>query len=186
MNKNITTGLSVKELENLARQMDNWADMMDKASKKIVKDLADYGLEKMQEIYAEAQSKYEDTTAMDFSITGTETEKTVSMSGPQALYDEFGTGTIGAENPHPIKSEFGLNEYNSGPTIREAKEDIVNPKTGETTVSAGSLYWVYRDESGKPHFTQGVPAQKEGYESLKATIKKAPEIVKKIMEETLK
>lgn len=179
MNKNITTGLSVKELENLARQMDNWAEKMDKASKKIVEDLANYGLEKMQEIYAEAQSKYEDTTAMDFSITGTETEKTVSMSGPQALYDEFGTGTIGEQNPHPIKNEFGLNPYNSGPTIRRAGKNVEGIKEGD-------LYWTYKDDGGTVHYTQGIPAQKEGYESLKATIKKAPEIVKKRMEETLK
>lgn len=179
MNKHITTGLSVKELENLAKQMDNWADMMDKASKKIVEDLANYGLEKMQEIYVEAQSKYEDTTAMDFSITGTETEKTVSMSGPQALYDEFGTGTIGEQNPHPIKNAFGLNPYNSGPTIRRATSDIEG-------INEGELYWTYKDEGGTVHYTQGIPAQKEGYDSLKATIKKAPEIVKKRMEETLK
>lgn len=179
MNRNIVTGLSSKELDNLAKQMDNWAEMMDKASKKIVEDLANYGLEKMQEIYAEAQSKYEDTTAMDFSITGTETEKTVSMSGPQALYDEFGTGTIGAENPHPIKSEFGLNEYNSGSTIRKAGKNVPGIKEGD-------LYWTYKDEGGAVHYTQGIPAQKEGYDSLKATIKKAPEIVKKRMEETLK
>ena len=51
MNRHITTGLSVKELENLAKQIDNWAEMMNKASKKIVEDLANYGLEKMQEIY---------------------------------------------------------------------------------------------------------------------------------------
>lgn len=179
MNKNITTGLSVKELENLAKQMDNWAEKMDKASKKIVEDLANYGLEKMQEIYAEAQSKYEDTTPMDFSITGTETEKTVSMSGPQALYDEFGTGTIGEQNPHPIKNEFGLNPYNSGPTIRRAGKNVEGIKEGD-------LYWTYKDDGGTVHYTQGIPAQKEGYESLKATIKKAPEIVKKRMEETLK
>ena len=179
MNRNIVTGLSSKELENLARQMDNWAEKMDKASKKIVKDLADYGLEQMQQIYAEAQSKYEDTTPMDFSITGTETEKTVSMSGPQALYDEFGTGTIGEQNPHPIKNEFGLNPYNSGPTIRRAGKNVEGIKEGD-------LYWTYKDDGGIIHYTQGIPAQKEGYESLKATIKKAPEIVKKIMEETLK
>lgn len=185
MNKNITTGLSVKELENLAKQMDNWAEKMDKASKKIVKDLADYGLEQMQQIYAEAQSKYEDTTPMDFSITGTETEKTVSMSGPQALYDEFGTGTIGEQNPHPAKKEFGLNPYNDGSTIRKAKNEIINEETGEK-IPAGELYWTYKDGTGRIHHTQGIPAQKEGYDSLKATIKKAPEIVKKRMEETLK
>lgn len=179
MTRNIVTGLSNKELDELTRNLDKWADELKKASISIVKDLSEYGLQKMQEIYVEAQSKYEDTTPMDFSITGTETEKTVSMSGPQALYDEFGTGTIGAENPHPAKNEFGLNPYNSGPTIRVATENTkgINP---------GELYWTYKDESGVVHYTQGIPAQKEGYDSLKATIKKAPSIIKKRMEETLK
>ena len=117
MNRNIVTGLSTKELDELVRNLDNWADMMKKAGANIVKDLADYGLDRMMQIYSEAQGQYEDTTPMDFSITGSETEKTVSMSGPQALYDEFGTGTIGEQNPHPIKNEFGLNPYNSGPLI---------------------------------------------------------------------
>lgn len=179
MNKSITTGLSTKELESLASQMDNWAEMMNKASKEIVEDLSNYGLEQMQRIYSEAQSKYEDSTPMDFSITGNEKEKTVSMSGPQALYDEFGTGTIGEQNPHPIKNEFGLNPYNSGPTIRKAGKNVPGIKEGD-------LYWTYRDEGGTVHYTQGIPAQKEGYDSLKATIKKAPEIIKKRMEETLK
>lgn len=179
MNRNIVTGLSNKELDELARNLDNWADMMKKATVNIVKDLSEYGLQRMQEIYAEAQSQYEDSTYMDFSITGSEIEKTVSMSGPQALYDEFGTGTIGEQNPHPIKNEFGLNPYNSGPTIRRAGKDVEGIKEGD-------LYWTYKDESGVVHYTQGIPAQKEGYDSLKATIKKAPEIVKKRMEETLK
>lgn len=179
MNRNIVTGLSNKELDELARNLDNWADMMKKATVNIVKDLSEYGLQRMQEIYAEAQSQYEDSTYMDFSITGSETEKTVSMSGPQALYDEFGTGTIGEQNPHPAKNEFGLNPYNSGPTIRIATENTKEIKPGE-------LYWTYKDEAGVVHYTQGIPAQKEGYDSLKDTIKKAPSIIKKRMEETLK
>lgn len=179
MRRNIVTGLSTKELEGLSRELDNWAEMMKKASVNIVNDLAEYGSEKMQEIYQAAQQQYQDMSSMDFTITGSETEKTVSMIGQQALYDEFGTGTRGAESPHPIKNEFGLNDYNSGPTIRAAKTDINGIKPGE-------LYWTYKDEAGEVHFTQGVPAQKEGYDSLKATIKKAPEIIKKRMEETLK
>lgn len=185
MNRNIVTGLSNKELDELARNLDKWAEMMKKASINIVKDLSEYGLQRMQEIYAEAQSQYEDSTYMDFSITGSETEKTVSMSGPQALYDEFGTGTIGEQNPHPAKKEFGLNPYNDGSTIRKAKNEIINEETGEK-IPAGELYWTYKDETGQVHHTQGIPAQKEGYDSLKDTIKKAPEIVKKRMEETLK
>lgn len=179
MNRNIVTGLSNKELDALVKNLDNWAEMMKKASVNIVKDLSEYGLGRMQEIYAEAQAKYEDSSYMDFSITGSELEKTVSMSGPQALYDEFGTGTIGEQNPHPIKNEFALNAYNSGPTIRKANENTPGIEPGE-------LYWTYKDETGQLHYTQGIPAQMEGYTSLKDTIKKAPSIIKKRMEETLK
>ena len=179
MRRNIVTGLSNKELDALVAQMDNWAKLMEKASKNIVNDLAEYGFNKMQDIYKEAQKSYQDMSSMDFTITGSETEKTVSMMGEQALYDEFGTGTLGEQSPHPIKSEFGLNAYNSGPTIRKAQKEINGIKPGE-------LYWTYKDEAGVTHYTQGVPAQKEGYDSLKATIKKAPEIIKKRMEETLK
>lgn len=179
MRRNIVTGLSTKELEQLGSEMNDWAEKIKKASINIVNDLAEYGSEKMQEIYQSAQNEYQDMSSMDFAITGSDTEKTVSMIGEQAIYDEFGTGTRGAESPHPIKSEFGLNEYNSGPTIRTAKTKINGIKPGD-------LYWTFKDEAGEIHYTQGVPAQKEGYDSFKATVKKAPEIIKKRMEETLK
>lgn len=179
MRRNIVTRLSTKELDQLSKDLDNWADLMKKASKNIVNDLAEYGSGKMQDIYNSAQKDYQDMSSMDFTIVGTDMEKTVSMIGEQALYDEFGTGTMGEQSPHPIKNEFGLNPYNSGPTIREAKTPINGIKVGD-------LYWTFRDESGNIHYTQGIPAQKEGYDSLKATINKAPEIIKKRMEETLK
>ena len=179
MRRNMIIGLSNEEIENLVDELDNWAATMKKAGANIANDLAEYGHKKMQEIYQEAQQQYQDMSSMDFTITGSETEKTISMIGEQALYDEFGTGTRGAENPHPAKSEFGLNDYNSGPTIRAAKTEINGIKPGD-------LYWTYKDEAGEVHFTQGIPAQKEGYDSLKAMKQKAPEIIRKRMEETLK
>ena len=43
----------------------------------------------------------------------------ISATGSQVLYDEFGTGEVGKNSPHPLKSGMvGLNDYNSGKTIR--------------------------------------------------------------------
>lgn len=183
MNKTITTGLSTKELADMQKELDNWARRIEIASKNIVEDLADYGLKEMQKIYNQAQTQYQDSTTMDFSITGTEFSKTVSMSGQQAIYDEFGTGTIGAQNSHPQKGEFGLNPYNSGRTIR--KNENVNSVASKNNIPVGGLYWTYKRD-GQKVYTQGIPAQKEGYDSLKATINKAPSIIRKRVEEALK
>lgn len=177
MNRNIVTGLNNKELDNLVKKLDDWADMMDKASKKIVNELSEYGLKKMQKIYNE--NNFKSASPTGFGIVGSEYEKKVFMEGEQAIYNEFGTGTEGASRPHPIKDEFGLNAYNSGPTIRRATKNTQE-------IPEGELYWTYRDENGDIVYTQGIPAQKEAYDSLQDTIKKAPSIIKKIMEETLK
>jgi hypothetical protein len=177
MNRNITIGLNSKEIDDLIKKLDNWADMMDKASKNIVKDLSDYSLEQMQKVYNE--NNFKSSEATEFGIVGSEYEKKVFMQGAQAIYNEFGTGTEGEKRPHPMKDEFGLNPYNSGKTIRKAKGDIAG-------ITEGELYWTYKDSNGETVYTQGIPAQKEVYEALKATTKKMPSIIKKRMEETLK
>ena len=182
MNKNFYTELSSKDLKDFENKLDRWSELMDKASKDIVNDLSEFGLKEMQRIYNDAQQQYQDSTPMDFSIKGTDYEKTVSMSGEQAIYDEFGTGTIGEENSHPVKDEFGLNPYNSGKTIRRNNRDT--SQASKNNIPVGGLYWTYYRE-GQKIYTQGVPAQKEGYDSLMATIKKAPTIVRKRMKEVL-
>ena len=80
------------------------------------------------------------------------------MSGENAIYDEFGTGEQGLDNPHPMKEQFSLNPYNSGPTI------FYNQ-------FAGRHQWYYRPMAGKPYFTksgatEGIPAGKQMYNTL--------------------
>lgn len=179
MQKTFRTNLTIEDLDKMKKQLKNWDALMDVAAKNIVDDLANFGMKKMKNIYN--TSHYKDSTPMDFSITGTEYEKTVSMSGEQALYDEFGTGTLGAMNPHPLKNQFDLNPYNSGKTIRMNKD--AKSEASQNGIKEGTLYWTYYDENGEKHYTQGIPPEKEVYDSLLATIKKAPSIVKKRTEE---
>jgi len=183
MSRTITTDLSTKDLQDMQKRVDEWAKKLDEASKGIVKDIADFGLKEMMRIYGEAQTQYQDSTPMDFSITGTEYQKNVTMSGQQAIYDEFGTGTIGERNSHPQKGEFGLNPYNSGRTIRKNKS--ANTTASKNNIPVGELYWTYKVD-GVKKYTQGIPAQKEGYDSLKSAIKEAPSIIRKRVQEAFK
>lgn len=179
MNKTYRISLGSKGLKEMEKKLDTWVERMDKASKNIVDDLANYGLKKMIEIYN--GSNFESSEPMDFGITGTDYKKEVFMSGTQAIYNEFGTGTEGQMRPHPAKNNYNLNDYNSGRTIRPATKSV----SEKTSIPTGGLYWTYKDVNGDVVYTQGTPAQGEGYYSLLATVEKADEIVKRRVEEIL-
>lgn len=107
----------------------------------------------------------------------------VALVGPNAVYDEFGTGEEGAADPHPLKGNFGLNPYNSGYFVSKQVDD------------KGLHYWIYKPMSGNSYFdvdgitgkTHGIPSGKMIYhasthirqikdkiieEELNATVKK--------------
>lgn len=83
----------------------------------------------------------------------------IYLSGPNAVYDEFGTGEEGALNPHPMKDMFGLNPYNSGSFV-SSHTDIY-----------GQHFWFYSPMKGHPYFnekglTYGIPSGKQMYNTL--------------------
>ena len=181
MNRNITINISSKEIEGLIQKLDNWKSLMEKAAENSVDEAAEYGLKQIQLNYN--NFPYKANTGMDFFKSGSKSEKKVGMRGQQALYQEFGTGTEGELDPHPMKNEFNLNPYNSGKTIRPASRDVYEI----TMIPEGELYWTYKDEeSGKVKYTQGIPAGKEVYLAYKSTVKKAPKIFKENLERVLK
>lgn len=180
MKKRYTIGLSTKDLQKFKDKIDEWDNLMQKASEKIVKDIAEYGLEEMKNNYAARGTTA--GTYMDFSITENGTEKKVAMSGPQALYEEFGTGTEGENAPHPMKNDFALNPYNSGRTIRRASKKV----SEKSPIPEGELYWTYKGEDGEIHYTQGVSAGKEVLDSFNSAKEKSIEIITKDLEEVLR
>lgn len=167
--------------EKLDEVLSNITSSLNNTSKQVLDDLAELALDEMQKNYSSAE--YQAGESMDFSKTGSDSEKTVSMSGPQAAYSEFGTGTRGGIHPHPKKNEYGLNPYNSGPTIRPAMKEI---KTDDGNIAPGTLYWTYKGDDGKIHYTQGIPAQKEVYNAGQTVLKEMPSIIKKRLEEMFK
>ena len=82
----------------------------------------------------------------------------VALQGKGAVYDEFGTGDEGANDPHPLKGKFPLNPYNSGPTIKLDEFD--------------RHYWIYKPMANEPYFdeygkTYGIPSGKMMYNTSK-------------------
>lgn len=164
--------------EELDKMLENVTNSLVDKGKEILDDLAELALDEMQKNYAKAE--YQAGEEMNFIKKGTETEKIVAMTGPQAAYSEFGTGTRGGMHPHPKKNEYSLNPYNSGATIRAAKTLIT---TEDGSISPGTLYWTYKSPDGQIHYTQGIPAQKEVFDAGQTVIKQMPSIIKKRMEE---
>lgn len=165
------------EANKLENFLSKYQSNIKKISQVVLNDIADYTFKKMKQNYSQAE--YQAGETMDFVKIGTENEKTVSMVGPQAWYSEFGTGTQGELHPHIWKSEFALNPYNSGKTIRPAGEKV-SAKTG---IPVGELYWTYKANDGEIYYTQGIPAQMEVYWAGISAEKKLPTIIKQDMED---
>lgn len=94
----------------------------------------------------------------------------VALIGKNAVYDEFGTGTQGERDPHPMKNNFSLNPYNSGPHI--FYNQLVD-----------RYQWYYKPMSGEPYFTEtglteGIPSGKMIY--------RASAYVRKIKDKVIK
>lgn len=182
MSRKITIGLNQNEISNLVNQLNSISDKLDKMAEKLTDDIAETALNQMVQNYNSSQ--YQPSDGMDFSKTGTAREKKVSMIGSQAIYNEFGTGTEGQNNPHPQKGDFPLNDYNSGKTIRRNTKG--NSIASNLGIPANGLYWTFKDENGITHYTQGIPAQKIVYNANKSVKEKLPSMCKKAVEEVLK
>ncbi len=167
--KIIKVPLSVNNLKELSKKIKKFSSNIKSETKEMQKDLIENGYQEIQKGYA--SSPYE---GYEEKFYIKKHEKRVSVTGTQVLYREFGTGTVGASDPHPIKGNFSLNAYNSGKTIREAKENI-NPNSG---ISPGELYWTFY-KNGVKYYTTGIPSGKEVYYAAKSTREKIKEIAKK-------
>lgn len=170
--------------EKLDKVLSNFTNNLDNTSKNVINDLSELALSEMKKNYANAEFQPGNAETMSFSIEEEQDGKTVKMSGPQAVYSEFGTGTEGALHPHPKKNEFPLNPYNSGSTIRTAKKDIVTEDF--EYIPQGTLYWTYTGDDGKKHYTQGIPAQKEVFDAGQTVLNKMKSIMKNRLGEMFK
>jgi hypothetical protein len=169
--KEIRVPLSVKNLKELTKKFKSFESDIKKSKQEIVEDLLTIADEEIRKGYASSPYEgYEEQNSFK------KTKNKASVSGADVIYREFGTGTQGAMDAHPIKDEFSLNPYNSGKTIRTAKDNI-NPLSG---IAPGELYWTFK-KNGVLYYTTGIPSGKEVYYASKKT----RESIKKVAKERI-
>lgn len=146
----------------------------------LIKDIITDGVSDSIEIIANNGAKYatslNQSTPVDVGTDDTRVEKTVdeysatiSLKGRDSVYKEFGTGQKGLDSPHPLKSNFALNDYNSGPVVRKNIELY------------GKAFWHY---AGKK--TTGMPSGKIMYNTSIYLRENANKIVANTINDNLK
>lgn len=179
--KKINLQLSTQGIDNLIKRLEKLEKNLNQSSQKIIEELSDLGLQEIQKNYA--STPYRDgNDDVGFFNSGNEKKRTIGAVGTQVLYNEFGTGTEGANSPHPQKGDFGLNAYNSGRTIRPNNNE--NSSASRLGIPNGGMYWTYMDGNVKK-YTQGIPAGKQVYLAAKKIQKDKNKVIKKVVGEAL-
>ena len=174
MSKKIKCQLSEQGINNLINKLKELNKNVVVVKDKVIKDLIEVGEKEISNNIS--SSEYTNSEPSEVFST----KDKVGMKGRQAIYDEFGTGTIGANNPHPKKDEakgVSLNPYNSGKRIRT--------NTGSAKgIPVGELYWTYK-YNGQIIYTQGRPAGQQVYKASKTIRNNIKEICKKRVGEAI-
>lgn len=168
MAKDKDTSLSVDRITTVIEKLklisDNINDELQYSISELAEDGANYATGLNSSIHIDIGT---DDTHIETSVN--ETSASISLTGKESVYKEFGTGQKGLENPHPIKSNFSLNDYNSGPVVRKNIEKY------------GKAFWHY---AGKK--TTGMPSGKIMYNTSIYLQENANEIVTKHINKALK
>lgn len=137
------------------------------ANELIVEQLIEKGQSQANVYHNAAPSQGVVDTYIDSSLqlNGSSSKGSVYMTGPSAVYKEFGTGEEGAADGHPLKwqTNVHLNGYNSGPFVSKH----INKSGRHYWFIPKYKYWSaspYVEENG---YTEGIPAGKVMYDTAR-------------------
>lgn len=157
MNKVISINLDSDDITKAIQKLNNLKNGLNDLPDKIAKEAAYDALDYLDDRYA--NTPYDaNIDHIDTYVERTEKGYRVVASGKDVIYAEFGTGDMGEQNPHPEKSKYGLNDYNSGETIRDANEH-----SAEHGINSGK-YWTYK-KNDTIYYTQGISAGKQVFDT---------------------
>lgn len=169
-------------ISDLKKKYERIAKNVDELEEVIINDLKEIGLREISDSLS--GSNFEASEP----ISIIDEDRSIGIKGTQALYDEYGTGTLGGLNPHPEKSSapIPLNAYNSGETIRMNKKTEAVKKNDGTggSIPPNTLYWTYKFE-GRKIYTQGRPAGMHIYKAKTRIRNDMDKIIKKRVGEYL-
>lgn len=159
-------------------------DMLNDIDKEVDDTMVD--ILKKGEAYLDAQytTRLKDPNITDISTSWSKKgdEYELKAIGKDVIYEEFGTGDRGEQKPHPVKSKYNLNDYNSGQYIRNVSDYDENSYTYDDLQEFGinsGKFWRY-NKNGVLYYTQGIPAGQEMWDTRNYLIKNViPEVSKK-------
>lgn len=143
MNKVMHIGFNTNDINKAIAKLTKLDADLKTLPDKLVQEIADDGLKHLDMLYGATQFD-ENSGDIHTSVKKTALGYAIVASGKDVIYEEFGTGEVGKENPHPEKSEYPLNDYNSG--------DFVSTHINEN----GRHYWFY---NGK--YYEGIASGKQ-------------------------
>jgi len=164
MNKVKKVNLDVNDLNSLIKSLKTLSSDLEKLPKEITKEVANEGLKFLEREYISTYTDHTiDISTISTNIIETNNGYSIVAQGEDLLYAEFGTGERGADNGHPLKGDFDLNPYNSGP--------IVSTHINKN----GRHYWFYEGE-----YSEGNPSGKQMFNTANYL---KDNVIKKVMKE---
>lgn len=178
MNKVVNIPLDSTEIDKVIAKLLNVKKDLKDAPERIAREAAYDALTYLDIQYAE--TPYDDNIDnIDTYVERTAEGYRIVASGKDVVYAEFGTGDLGQQSPHPEKSKYALNDYNSGETIRDANEH-----SAEHGIISGK-YWTY-EKNGTIHYTQGIPAGKQVFNTRNYVLNEGlDKAIKKVVGDSL-
>ena len=162
MNKRIK--LDNKDISSLINKLQVLKSDLKKLPHEINKEIAEIGLEYLNNESANTRTDHTiDINSIETDIVETTKGYSIVAKGSEVLYAEFGTGEYGQDNPHPLKQEFDLNPYNSGP--------IVSTHINKN----GRHYWFYDNQ-----YSEGNASGKQMFNTSKYLREK---VIKEVVKE---
>lgn len=151
--------LNVSDIERALKDAQEYKKKIKKAGEKLTKALTEQGVSLAQQnaAYMDIYDSGELVNGIDSKHSGT--KGYVVSSAPHSAFCEFGTGIVGAMNPHPdiIPGwEYDVNEH-------------------------GESGWWYYDDKGKRHWTKGMPSRPYMYDTARMLEDMAPKLAKEVL-----
>lgn len=120
MSKHIKVSLSVASIDELIKKVNNLQNIVNKAKMEAIEEIMEGAYEVvLQNTPFDTGESQSSTT-----YTITPTKATLKQSGTHVIYNEFGTGIVGAKNPYPDSnkrwaySQEGWIFYQTNPSSR--------------------------------------------------------------------
>lgn len=180
--------LSEYDISSLIQKLEGFEETFNSTAYDIVNKLVDIGGEQAIKFNSIApKSGTEDNVVLKegAKIEGSKVTGSVVLYGPNAVFDEFGTGEEGRDNPHPLagKIRFTMPPY-SGYVTGPYVSTHINPDNGRH-------YWIYKPNGSLPSYqddgyTEGIPSGKQMYNTLQSIRDAKKSVIRECTKETIK